>query len=120
MSVGSVSETVEITSGVAETVNTTSSSITTVTKTDIAILPINERSATGFALTIVTKSSEPKDSDETSSQKSTPKLREYFPETLVWQPELITNTDGKAELKFKMADNITTWKIYAIASTKNG
>lgn len=54
------------------------------------------------------------------SQKSTPKLREYFPETLVWQPELITNTDGKAELKFKMADNITTWKLYTIASTKNG
>lgn len=51
---------------------------------------------------------------------STPRLREYFPETLVWQPELITDEQGKAELKFKMADNITTWKMYTVASTKNG
>ena len=55
-----------------------------------------------------------------SSANSTPRLRTYFPETLVWVPEIITNKNGKAELKFKMADNITTWKLYTIASTKNG
>ncbi len=53
-------------------------------------------------------------------EKSTPRLREYFPETLLWSPEVITNKDGKAEIKFKMADNITTWKLYTIASTKTG
>lgn len=51
---------------------------------------------------------------------STPRLREYFPETLVWQPELMTDKKGRAELKFKMADNITTWKMYVIASNKDG
>lgn len=51
---------------------------------------------------------------------STPRIREYFPETLVWQPELITDKNGRAKLKFKMADNITTWKMYMIASTKKG
>lgn len=55
-----------------------------------------------------------------SAQNSTPRLREYFPETLVWNPELITDKNGKAEMKFKLADNITTWKLYTIASTKNG
>jgi hypothetical protein len=54
------------------------------------------------------------------TENSTPRLREYFPETLVWQPELVTDKKGKAELTFKMADNITTWKMYAIASTKKG
>lgn len=54
------------------------------------------------------------------SEKSTPRLREYFPETLVWNPELITDANGKATFSFKMADNITTWKLYTIASTKNG
>jgi len=53
-------------------------------------------------------------------QNSTPRLREYFPETLVWQPELLTDKRGKAELNFKTADNITTWKMFAIASTKKG
>jgi hypothetical protein len=55
-----------------------------------------------------------------TEQNSTPRLREYFPETLLWNPELVTDKNGKAELKFKFADNITTWKLYAIASTKNG
>jgi hypothetical protein len=55
-----------------------------------------------------------------SGQTVTPRLREYFPETLVWQPELISDRRGRAELNFKVADNITTWKMYAIASAKNG
>jgi hypothetical protein len=55
-----------------------------------------------------------------TEENSTPRLREYFPETLLWQPEVITDKNGKAEMKFKLADNITTWKLYTIASTKNG
>lgn len=53
-------------------------------------------------------------------QLSTPRLREYFPETLLWQPELVTDNKGHAELKFPLADNITTWKLSAVASTLNG
>jgi hypothetical protein len=55
-----------------------------------------------------------------NQRKSTPRLREYFPETLLWLPEIITDANGKAEIKFKLADNITTWKIYAIASDAKG
>ncbi|HEX6187757.1 MAG TPA: MG2 domain-containing protein, partial [Pyrinomonadaceae bacterium] len=44
-----------------------------------------------------------------SQQLSTPRLREYFPETLVWQPSLKTDKRGRAQLQFKLADNITTW-----------
>ena len=53
-------------------------------------------------------------------QISTPRLREYFPETLVWQPSLETDKQGRANLTFKLADNITTWKMLAIASTEDG
>lgn len=53
-------------------------------------------------------------------QLATPRLREYFPETLVWQPSLETDKQGKAQLKFKLADNITTWKMSVIASTEDG
>ena len=54
------------------------------------------------------------------AQIATPRVREYFPETLLWQPELITDKNGKVELKFKLADSLTTWKLYAVASTETG
>jgi len=53
-------------------------------------------------------------------QGMTPRLREYFPETLLWQPELVTDGNGHARLKIPLADNITTWKLSAVASTKTG
>ena len=51
---------------------------------------------------------------------STPRLRDYFPETLLWRPEIITAPDGTATLKFPVADNITTWQLSAAASTLQG
>jgi hypothetical protein len=51
---------------------------------------------------------------------STPRLRQYFPETLFWQPELITDSAGRAHLNIPLADNITTWKLSAVASTEKG
>jgi hypothetical protein len=53
-------------------------------------------------------------------QVSTPRLREYFPETLLWRPEVVTDDRGHAQLKFPLADNITTWKLSAVASTVDG
>jgi hypothetical protein len=51
---------------------------------------------------------------------ATPRLREYFPETLLWRPEVLTDDKGRAQLKIPLADNITTWKLSAVASTVNG
>ncbi|HEY6332451.1 MAG TPA: alpha-2-macroglobulin family protein [Blastocatellia bacterium] len=53
-------------------------------------------------------------------QVSTPRPRQYFPETLLWQPQLETGSNGTATLKFKMADSLTTWKMRVIASTLDG
>src|SRR5258705_1620470 len=55
-----------------------------------------------------------------NQQLFTPRLREYFPETLVWQPELTTDKKGRAQIDFKLADNITTWKMSVIRSTEAG
>jgi len=51
---------------------------------------------------------------------STPRLRDYFPETLLWRPEVITAPDGTATLRFPVADSITTWQLSAAASTLLG
>ena len=48
------------------------------------------------------------------------RLREYFPETLLWQPSLITDDQGRAEMPLTFADSITTWRLTASASSKGG
>ena len=52
---------------------------------------------------------------------SPPRLRHNFPETLLWQPELITDDQGKATLEIPLADSITTWRasINAVSSSGN-
>ena len=38
----------------------------------------------------------------------------------MWQPSLETDKQGRAQLNFKLADNITTWKMSVIGSTEDG
>ena len=59
-------------------------------------------------------------STELAKPLFTPRLRKYFPETLVWRPEVITDTHGRAHFQFSMADNITAWKMSVFASTEAG
>jgi hypothetical protein len=40
-----------------------------------------------------------------------PRIREYFPETLLWQPEVITDVLGRAAIEIPLADSITSWKM---------
>ncbi|HZU86462.1 MAG TPA: alpha-2-macroglobulin family protein [Anaerolineaceae bacterium] len=49
-----------------------------------------------------------------------PRLRQYFPETMLWAPDLVTNPDGSLSLPLTMADSITTWRVTALASSQNG
>ncbi|HEX6126934.1 MAG TPA: alpha-2-macroglobulin family protein, partial [Pyrinomonadaceae bacterium] len=123
--VGSVDATVDVAAS-GELDQTTNASATSITSEQLLTLPINARNAMNLialqpgAAKGVAKSGERDDSVATEQQTSTPRLREYFPETLFWAPEIVTSADGRAEVKFRMADNITTWKMYTIASTKNG
>ena len=48
------------------------------------------------------------------------RVREFFPETLFWHPQIITNEDGTATLPIPMADSITTWRLTASANTADG
>ncbi len=48
------------------------------------------------------------------------RVREWFPETLVWNPLLITDERGRARLDIPLADSITTWRMTASASSADG
>jgi hypothetical protein len=98
LQLGTVGATVNITAGPGASVDTTQNTTGTNVTTE-------QRTAVYFGK---------------PAQLSTPRLREYFPETLVWQPSLETDQQGRAQLKFKFADNITTWKMSVIGSTEDG
>jgi 5-hydroxyisourate hydrolase-like protein (transthyretin family) len=49
-----------------------------------------------------------------------PRLRQYFPETLYWAPEVVTDENGSVSLEIPMADSITTWRLTALASSQDG
>ena len=49
-----------------------------------------------------------------------PRIRRFFPETLLWQPELITDEQGRAQLEVPLADSITTWRLAMSAVSKRG
>jgi hypothetical protein len=112
LNAGSVSATVDVSAGASEVMMTTNNSSASITSSRTVSAIPNKK----------VKDAVPAgpENGNAADLRSTPRLREYFPETLVWSPEIITDKNGKAELKFKFADNITTWKVYTIASNKQG
>ena len=57
---------------------------------------------------------------EQAARAEAPRLRQYFPETLYWAPEIVTDESGFVSLEIPMADSITTWRLTALASSQDG
>jgi hypothetical protein len=113
LEIGDISEVVSVEASDQNVINTTSASLgSQVTVTQTLSLPLT----TDDTMALLKMQPGTVGSDDVS----TPRLRQYFPETLLWNPELITDSNGRATIDLKMADNITTWKIYTIASTRDG
>ena len=52
--------------------------------------------------------------------KAPSRIRRFFPETLFWQPQLITDATGRAQLEIPLADSITTWRVAMSAVSRAG
>lgn len=100
LDVGSVTSTVDITADGGFIVNGTNSQL----HTSISVSPARPDLVIG----------------DGTKRAFTPRVREYFPETLVWQPDIVTDKNGRAVLNFKLGDNLTSWKLYAVGSTEKG
>ena len=48
------------------------------------------------------------------------RVRTFFPETWLWQPDLKTDVLGRATLNLTAPDNITTWKLHAVSTSQKG
>ncbi len=76
--------------------------------------------STGTSVAGVLTSTATRSAPETTRHLSTPRLRQDFPETLLWIPELLTDANGKAHIDLPLADNVTTWQVEVLASTRDG
>ncbi len=57
---------------------------------------------------------------ESAQTQEAPRLRQYFPETLYFNPQVITDEAGRAALDIPLADSITTWRLGVMASSQRG
>jgi uncharacterized protein YfaS (alpha-2-macroglobulin family) len=48
-----------------------------------------------------------------------PMIRKEFKDTAYWQPNVVTGKDGRATVKFKLPDNLTTWRATARGVTSD-
>lgn len=52
--------------------------------------------------------------------ESLPIIRERFPQTLYWNPEIVTDEDGRLAVSIPTGDSITTWRVNALAVDRSG
>lgn len=48
------------------------------------------------------------------------RIRQFFPETWLWLPDLLTDSDGAAEVDLTAPDSITTWRLHAVSTSDDG
>lgn len=49
-----------------------------------------------------------------------PRVRSWFPETMVWLPEVAAEANGSKSLTLEIPDSITTWRLDATAHARDG
>lgn len=57
------------------------------------------------------------DEDQTSGLAEIERIRQYFPETWLWE-EVIVDSDGRVSIPVQVPDTITTWMLRAVAISK--
>jgi hypothetical protein len=62
----------------------------------------------------------PKSEGQQEATAAPIRIREWFPETLFWRPEVITDDQGMANVDVELADSITTWRLMVSAVAADG
>ncbi len=48
------------------------------------------------------------------------RIREHFPELAYWNPQIVTDAEGRAEVEIPLPDSITTWRVTQSAVARDG
>ncbi len=76
-------------------------------------LGVNTAAMLSFLLERFKPGSKGGDGSDPESRK-----RGNFRDTAYWNPSIITDASGKATISFNLPDNLTTWQLLAVGSTK--
>ena len=90
----------------------TLSKVQTITRARVNTAEVMETPAPGMT--------DEKKKEQTGTMEPPLKIREYFPETLYTNPQVITDDKGNASIEVKMADSITSWRMAAFANSLSG
>ncbi len=63
---------------------------------------------------------EPSDSGSGAALAEPERVRQFFPETWIWMPDIMTDESGLASLDLNAPDSITTWRLHAVSSSPEG
>ncbi len=55
-----------------------------------------------------------------AGSQAAPLLRQFFPETMYWNPDAVTDSNGHWQAGLDLAHTITTWRLTALASAQDG
>ena len=58
--------------------------------------------------------------EETESSPAAPATRAWFPETFLFEPLIVTDAQGRANVPVKVPDRLTTWRVLALAHSRQG
>lgn len=60
------------------------------------------------------------ESEEEAAEGAGPAERAWFPETFLFNPLVVTDADGRAEVPVKIPDRLTGWRVLGLAHTGTG
>ncbi|UCD50354.1 MAG: hypothetical protein JSW27_22860 [Phycisphaerales bacterium] len=62
----------------------------------------------------------PETTTNDGSLAEVPRVRQFFPETWLWTPDLLTDSGGTATIDLTAPDSITTWRLSAVSTSDDG
>lgn len=63
---------------------------------------------------------EPESPSPDDAESSGERLRQWFPEAFLWRPLVETDAGGVATVPVRVPDQLTTWRVLALAHTRGG
>jgi len=87
---------------------------------DAAVAPQAAVPVAGAPEEVRAEKEAPAEGGGSKQSQEAPLLRQFFPETMYWNPEAVTDAGGRWQADLDLAHTITTWRLTALASAQDG